>query len=134
MILSAQDARGPEEHDPSGPSGHLPSFAGEVRLGGGEADAEGLQAGRDPLGQKPDLAQVAHQAVMQVAAEVLAKGGLVAAGRALAPIALDLVELGLAKAHFLVGGEREDAGERAAERPDRAILHLAVLGFTRLAD
>src|SRR4030088_3724626 len=95
---------------------------------GGETDAEGLQVGRDSLGQKPDLAQVAHQATMQVAAEVLAEGGLVAAGRALAPIALDLLQIGFAKTHFLVDGEREDAGERAAERPHREILHLAMLG------
>ena len=115
--------------------GHDFSIAGgapSVRRG--ETDAEGLQVGRDPLGQKPDLAQVAHQAAMQVAAEVLAEGGLVAAGRPLAPVTPDLLELGFAEAHFLVGGEREDAGQRAAERPHREILHLAMLGFRRLAD
>src|SRR5882672_5093819 len=67
---------------------------------GGETDAKGLQVGRDPLGEQPDLAQVAHQTAMQVAAEILAEGRLVAAGRPLAPVALDLLEVGLAEAHF----------------------------------
>src|SRR5512139_3650792 len=89
-----------------------------------ELDAERLQAGRDALGQQPDLAQVADQAVVQVAAEILAEGGLVAAGRALAPELLDLIELGLAEAHLLVGAEREDAAQRAAERPHGEVLHL----------
>src|ERR1700730_11703824 len=71
---------------------------------------------------------------MEVAAEVLAEGGLVAAGRPLAPVALDLLEIGLAESHLLVDGERADAGERAAERPYREILHLAILGLRRLAN
>src|SRR5712691_3714148 len=45
---------------------------------GGELDAERLQVGRDALGEQADLAQVAYQAVMQIAAEELAEGGLVA--------------------------------------------------------
>src|SRR6266545_7038718 len=94
-----------------------------------ELDAERLQARRDALGEQPDLAQVADQAVMQVAAEVLAEGGLVAAGRALAPELLDLVDLGLAETHLLVGAEREDAAQRAAERPHGEVLHLAMLGL-----
>src|SRR5689334_9651965 len=98
MIMSQLEAGGPEE----------------LRR---ELDTERLQAGRDALGQQPDLAQVADQAVMQVAAEILAEGGLVTARRALAPELLDLVDLGLAEAHLLVGAEREDAAERAAERP-----------------
>src|SRR5215475_15951604 len=82
---------------------------------GRELDAEGLQVGRDALGQEADLAQVAHQAVMQVAAEILAEGGLVAARGALAAELADLVELGLREPHVLVDREREGARERAAQ-------------------
>src|SRR4051812_27910539 len=71
---------------------------------------------------------------MQVTAEVLAEGGLVAAGRALAAELLDLVELGLAESELLVDRQREGAGERAAERPHREVLHLAMLGIACLRD
>src|SRR5262245_29187520 len=101
---------------------------------GRELDAEGLQIGRDTLGQEADLAQIAHQAVMQVAAEILAEGGLIAARCALAAQLLDLVKLGLAEAHLLISRQREDARERAAQRPHREVLHLAMLGLARLAD
>jgi hypothetical protein len=70
---------------------------------------------------------------MQVAAEELAEGCLVAAGRALAAELLDLVELGLAEAHVLVGADRENAAERPAERPHGEVLHLAMLGLGGLA-
>ena len=99
-----------------------------------ELDAEAAQAGGDALGEQADLAQVADQAVVQVAAEELAEGGLIAARRALAPELLDLVELGLAEAHVLVGAEREDAAQRAAERPHGEVLHLAMLGLGCLAN
>ena len=59
---------------------------------------------------------------------------IVATGRALAPELLDLVDLGLAETHVLVGAQREDAAERAAERPHGEVLHLAMLGLRRLAD
>src|SRR5260370_17617545 len=94
--------------------------------------AKGFQAGRDALGDQADLAQVAHQPVMQVAAEILAEGGLVAAGGAFAAELLDLVELGLAKAHLLIDREREGASQRAAERPHREVFHLAMLRLPRL--
>src|SRR6478735_4174511 len=99
--MSEPEAHGPEEHEMTRHwSGAPPALRREL-------DAERLQAGRDALGQQPDLAQVADQAVMQVAAEVLAEGSLVAAGRALAPELLDLVEFGLAETHLLIGAERE---------------------------
>src|SRR5690606_28552791 len=67
---------------------------------GGQLDAEGTQAGRHALAQQADLAQVAHQAVVQVAAEVLAERRLVAAGGALAAELPDLLELALAEAQL----------------------------------
>src|SRR5690242_9711820 len=73
-----------------------------ARRSGRELEAEALEAGRDAVGDQADLAQVADQPVVQVAAEVLAEGGLVAAGGALAAELLDLVELGLAEAQLLV--------------------------------
>src|SRR5689334_21475879 len=77
-----------------------------MRLGG-KLEAKRLEAGCDAVGDQADLAQVAHQPVMQVAAEVLAEGGLVAAGGALAAELAQLVELGLGHSHFLVDDERE---------------------------
>src|SRR5206468_11397361 len=91
-----------------------------------------FQAGRDALSDQADLAQVAHQPVMQVAAEVFAERGLLAAGSALAAEPLDLVEFGLAETHVLAGGQREGAAQRTAERPHREVLHLAMLAVARL--
>src|SRR5689334_7962917 len=54
--------------------GHAPRQSGR-----GEVDAERFQVGGDAVAQQADLAQVAHQPAMQVAAEELAEGGLVAA-------------------------------------------------------
>src|SRR4029078_2797 len=85
--------------------------AGFLRSGRRKLEAEAFEARCDALGDQADLAQVAHQAVMHVAAEVLAEGGLVAAGRALAAEPLDLVELGLAAAELLVEREPKGAGQ-----------------------
>jgi elongation factor G len=54
-----------------------------------ELEAEGLQVRRDAVGDRADLAKVADQAVVQVAAEVFAEGGLVAARGALAALAIE---------------------------------------------
>src|SRR5436190_22748081 len=98
------------------------------RSGGGERDAERLEIGRDARRQDADLAQSAHQPLMQVATEEFAKGGLFAAGGAVASVLADRFDVGLVEAHILVSAEREDAAQRAIERPDREILHLAALG------
>src|SRR5690348_17691572 len=108
-------------------SGRVRAGALPFRSSGRQLQSEALEAGSDAVGDQADLAQVAHQPVMQVAAEVLAEGGLVAARRPLAAELLDLVELALAEAQLLVDREREGAGERAAERPHREVLHLAML-------
>jgi hypothetical protein len=50
-----------------------------------------MGAGRDTLGYQAQLAQVAHQPVMQVAAEVFAEGGFLAARGSFAAELLELV-------------------------------------------
>src|SRR5262245_18530572 len=89
------------------------------RPSGRELEAEALEAGRDTVSDQADRPEIADESVVQVAAEVLAEGGLVDAGGALAAELLDLVELGLAEAPLLVDRQREGAGQRAAERPHR---------------
>ena len=71
---------------------------------------------------------------MQVATEEFAEGGLFAARGAVASVLADRFDVGLVEAHILVSAEREDAAQRAIERPDREILHLAALGRARLGD
>src|SRR4029077_4315981 len=91
----------------------------------GEGDAERLEIRCDAGGQHPDLAHVADEAGMEVAAEELAERGLVAACRALAPELPDLLDVGAVKAHVLVSAEREDAPQGPVQRPDRKVFHLA---------
>src|SRR5436305_1145777 len=71
--MSALEARGPKDHD----------ARGEVELGG-EPEAKRFETGRDAVGDQADFAEIADQPVMQVAAEVLAEGGLLAARGAFA--------------------------------------------------
>jgi hypothetical protein len=47
----------------------------QIDSGRCELEAEGLQVRRDAVGDQADLAQIADQAVVQVAAEVFAEGG-----------------------------------------------------------
>src|SRR5216683_1043368 len=91
----------------------------------GERDTERFEIRRDAAGEDPYLTQIPDQSGMQIATKVLAKCGLIAAGRALAPKAFDLLDVGLVKPHLLVRGEREDPPQGAVQRPYREIFHLA---------
>src|SRR5258708_37753197 len=104
------------------------------RSGGGERNPERLEIGRDTRREDADLPQIAHQPLMQVAAEEFAEGGLFAARGAVAAVLPDRFDVGLVEAHILVSAQREDAAQRAIERPDCEILHLAALGRARLGN
>src|SRR2546423_13449450 len=97
------------------------------RSGGGERDAERLEIGRDARRQDADLPQIAHQPLMQVATEEFAKGGLFAAGGAVASVLAARLDVGPVRAHIPASAEREEAAQRANERPYRETLHLAAL-------
>ena len=74
----------------------------------GERDAKRLEIGCHALGQHTDLAHVADEAGMEVAAEEFAERGFVAARRALAPELADLLDVRAVEPHVLVRAEREN--------------------------
>src|SRR5215471_12471307 len=80
---------------------NLAGCAPELR--GGERDAERGDVRLDPGREDPDFAQVADQPGVQVAAEIFAERGLVAAGGALAAEALDLLDVRLVETHLFIG-------------------------------
>src|SRR5438105_253877 len=99
---------------------------------GGERDAEACDIRLDAGGEDPDLAEVADEAGVQVAAEIFAERGLVAAGGAFAPKVFDRFDVGPVEPHLLIGGERENAAQGAVQCPHRKVLHLAPFRRRRL--
>src|SRR5215813_8725468 len=76
--------------------------AGDSASGGRrEADAEGFELRRHPRRQEPDPLEVPHERGVQVAAEELPERRLVAAGGAVLPQALDLVDVGPGESDLL---------------------------------
>src|SRR5207248_10916854 len=72
-------------------------------VSGGERDAERGDVRLDAGGEDADFAQVPDEAGVQVAAEVFAERGLVAASCPFAAKALDLFDLGSVEPHIFIG-------------------------------
>jgi hypothetical protein len=46
----------------------------------------------------------------------------------------DLLDVGAAEPHVLIGAERENPAQGAVQRPDREVFHLASLAFPGFLD